>query len=758
MAIGMACAILLIIIIQFNLSSDRFRENSDCLFRVNERHFSNGKLEQTATTPTLLAATLKEKFPEIIRSTRFFSIANQFPKEDDIVEGRLSTVDQDFFEMFEIEFVQGNAKSALNRPYDIVLTEEMANRYFGNENPMGKTMAVWPNSIFTVTGVIKKQPLNSTLHLINSIISFESWKLKFKNIDTWASSNNMYTYIELKKGTDRKWVEKKIINTIQENSKDSNAEIFLQNVKRIALHSQEISNSGEWEHNLTYVKLEILSVFLFLIIASINFMNMTTAQTARRAKEIGVRKVAGASRRKIIFQFLGETLLIVFAAHIIAMIMAELMLPSLNTILYNELTINYKSVYLYLGLIALIAFCGLLAGIYPAFYLSSLKPLNIMKGVIDKNTGKTRLRRVLVIFQFVMSFLLIISTLIVRSQLGYIQNKNIGMNIQNICYFQYRDINYETLKKDLSNNPDILGISITSQNPIYNQETTNNLNWEGKNEGDQANFYILRTDEEYAKIFQPVIGMGRFFSSEFSMDNDAVVINESALKTMGFKDPIGKVVSYNGLNLKIIGVLKDFHFQPLYSRIEPMIILKLTPSESTGICNVRIKPNSMPSTDKYIREVLHSYHLDYPVNIGSPVSDYDWTYRMERVISSIVGSATFLAIIISCLGLVGLSTFMTLHRTKEIGIRKANGAKTIEIFAMLSKEYFSIITISFAIASPIAWYIMNIWLQSFAYKTNIGWWVFALAWIIVMVITLFTVGFQSYKTANKNPVEALRYE
>ena len=455
MAIGMACAILLVIIIQFNLSSDRFRKNSDCLFRVLERQDYNGKLEQSATTPTLLAATLKEKFPEIIRSTRFFTIGNQFPKEDDIVEGRLSTVDQDFFEIFEIEFVQGNAESALNRPYDIVLTEEMANRYFGNENPMGKTMAVWPNSIFTVTGVIKNQPRNSALHIINSIISFESWKLKFENIDNWASSDNIYTYIELKKGTDRKWVEKKIKNTIKENSKGSNAEIFLQNVKRIALYSQEISNHGELEHNLTYVKLEILFAFLFLLIAGINYMNMATAQTARRAKEIGLRKVAGASRRKIIFQFLGETLLIVFVAHIIAMILAELMLPSLNTVLYNNLSINYNSIYLYLGLIALIVFCGLLAGIYPAFYLSSLKPLNIMKGIVDKKTGKTRFRRVLVIFQFVMSFLLIISTLIVRSQLGYIQNKNIGMNIQNISYFPFKDISHETLKKDLSNNPDI---------------------------------------------------------------------------------------------------------------------------------------------------------------------------------------------------------------------------------------------------------------------------------------------------------------
>jgi putative ABC transport system permease protein len=754
MAIGMACAILLLMIVQNDLSYDKFRKNVDCLYRVYQRYNSNGKLIQTSLTPGALAANLKVEYPEIIRSSRYFDLWNSFPKEDDAVGGWLSTVDKDFLEMFNLEFVRGNAKNALNGPYNIILTEEMAQKYFGNVDPMGKPMTVWPNITFTVTGIIKKQPLNSFTRNLTCIISTEYIKIKsLDNTNSWKD-NNYLTLIELKEKANNKWVEQKIKRIIQENLKESDAEISLQNITRLHLDPINEDDTG----SLIYDKLCILVAFLFLLIACINFMNLSTAQSAKRVKEIGMRKVAGAGKRKIVFQFLGESLLLVFVAHIVAMILAELMLPGLNNILRSELSINYQSVGLYLGLIGLVLFCGILAGSYPALYLSSLKPLNIMKGNAIKNTGHGKFRRILVIVQFTLSCVFIICTLIVKSQVNYIENKNIGLDIKNVCSFYFKGIDQETFKKDLKKNPDILSVTFTSENPISTMDNTSEVAWEGKNESDKVKFNIMTSDEDYVNTFQLKIMEGRFFSSEFSTDATGAVINEEAAKILGFKNPIGKELSCKGSNLRIIGVLKDFHFQSLRSKISPLIIRKISPDSTQAGCNIRIKPGCIPSTSIYIRSIIKSYHLDYPINIGFLDSMNYEQFRFERAISTILGYTTLLAIIISCLGLVGLSTFMTLRRTKEIGIRKANGAKSNEIFSLLSKEYVLLVSISFIIASPVAWYMMKIWLQTFAYNVGISWLLYALAWVITIAITMLTVGFQSYKAASKNPVEALRYE
>jgi putative ABC transport system permease protein len=754
MAIGMACAILLLVIVQNDTSYDKFRKNADCLFRVYQRYHSDGKLIQTGYTPRAMAVALKEEYPEIIRYSRYFNVLNSFIKGDDAIEGRIAGVDKDYLEMFNLEFIRGSAKNALNGPYDIILTEEMAHKYFGSEDPMGKPMTVWPNVNFTVTGIIKKQPHNSFTNSLNSIISTDYLREKFPgNLDNW-SNNNIVTLIELKKGTDNKWVEQKIKKIIQKNLKGSDAEIFLQNITRFHL---EPINEGE-ANGYIIDKLCILIAFLFLLIACINFMNLSTAQSSRRAKEIAMRKVAGAGKRKIVFQFLGESLLLVFVAHVIAMILAELMLPGLNNILQNELAINYKSVGLYLGLISLVLFCGILAGSYPAFYLSSLKPLNIMKGDTTNNKGHTKLRRILVIAQFTLSCLLIICTLIVRSQINYLQNKNIGLDINNVCNFYFKGINQKSLKKDLKNNPDILSVSFTSNNPISIYENSTDVSWEGKNESDKVQFNIMTADEDYVNTFQIKIKEGRFFSSEFSTDATGAVINEKAAETLGFNDPIGKELSCNGSKLRIIGVLKDFHFQSLRFKISPLIITKISPDSTKCGCNIKIKPGCIPSTVRYIRSVIKSYHIEYPTNIEFLDFMNNKQFGLEQLIGTVLGYISLLAIIISCLGLVGLSTFVTLRRTKEIGIRKANGAKSNEIFSLLSKEYVSLVSISFILASPVAWYIMNRWLQTFAYNVGNSWLLYAVAWVIIIAITMLTVGFQSYKAASKNPVEALRYE
>ena len=449
-------------------------------------------------------------------------------------------------------------------------------------------------------------------------------------------------------------------------------------------------------------------------------------------------------------------MIIVLVAHAIAMIFVELLLPGFSNLIGKQLAINYESAGLYLGLISIVLFCGLLAGSYPAFYLSSLKPLNTIKGIINKNPGKAGFRRVLVIFQFSLSVLLIICTLIVESQLKYIQNKKPGLNIDNISYFQFSlGMQRETLKKDLSNNPDIVCETIAGENTFISRYSESGFNWAGKKEGDDALFQLLFVDEDYAKTFQLKLKEGRFFSNEFSTDNSAIVINEKAAEIIGFKDPIGEMLTNSqGLKLKIIGVVKDFHYQSLHTRIESLIMHM----GEGNFCFIRMKPERINSAVEYIRKTFKSYNLTYPLELKFLDDEYDKLYQTEQRMGKIFGYFSFLAIIISCLGLIGLSTFMILRRTKEIGIRKAHGAKSIEIFLLLSKEYFTMVIISFIIASPISWYVVNKWLQNFAYRTNIGWRVFALTGVMVMVIAMLAVGFQTYKASSKNPVEALRYE
>jgi len=762
MAIGMVSAILILLWVQDEWSYDRHFKNADDLYRIiQNENPSGGEVSLLAPTPGVLTRTLKEQYPEIIRSSRYEPHSElRLKKGDEFMhEKAVAAVDKDFLKMFNIEFVQGDINSALNEPHNAVITEEMAYKYFGFKDALGKTLQESLGYLVTVTGVVKK-PHNSHLQY-DFLVPIELLTERGAPLNDWHFL--CYNYIELKKGTDSKIFSNKIRDFIIKNTKGSNAEIFLQNVKKIHLFSSrkytfDIGGHGD----ITYVKIMSLIAVFILLIACINFMNLSTAQSARRAKEIGVRKVAGANKLKIIIQFLGESLLIVFVALVIAMIFVELLLPGFNNFNGKQLEVNYQSAGLYIGLITLVLFCGLLAGSYPAFYLSSLKPLDIMKGTITNNPGNMQFRRVLVIFQFSLSVILIICTVIVGNQLRYMQNINLGFNKDNIGYFQFPaapwDPKLKTLKKELINNPDILSVTrefINYENPLNIEGPSGGFNWTGKKEGDDVLFYNISADEDYAKTFQLEIKEGRFFSSEFSTDKTAIVINEQAAKILGFKDPIGEIITnHQGTKLNIIGVVKDFHFKSLHTKIEPLLIRI---GESNNFF-IRMKPENITSTIESVKKTYNSFKPDIPIEFHSLDDDFDKLYRSEQRISKILGYFSFLAIIISCLGLIGLSSFMTMRRTKEIGIRKINGAKSIEIFSLLSGEYIIWVMISIIIACPVAWYAMHRWLQNFAYRIDLSWWVFALSGVIALLIAFLTVSWQSYRAASKNPVEALRYE
>jgi ABC-type antimicrobial peptide transport system permease subunit len=756
MAIGMASAILILLWVQDEWSYDRHFENANELFRVIEnQNLPAGGSSLIVPVPGALAPALKEEYPEIIRAVRLCPNPLTLQKKGEFIEETVISTDKDFLKMFGVRFIRGDINTALDDPHSIVITEETAKKYFGNEEALGKTLASRGFNV-TVTGVVKSMPENSHIQF-NILIPVEWLSLLGAHTDGWNERFN--TYIELKKGTESKIVEAKIHDFIKRHNKESNSEIFLQNIKKVHLYSLGKYFADSYgTGDITYVRiLSMIAVFI-LIIACINFLNLSTAQSSRRAREIGVRKVAGANKRKIVFQFLGESLLIVLVAHVIAMILVELLLPGFNKLIGKQLSVNYQSAGLYIGLISVILFCGLLAGSYPAFYLSSLKPLDVIKGVINKNPGNTGFRRSLVIFQFSLSILLIICTLIVKMQLKYIQNKNLGFSKDNIGYFMFptrpSDPKLESLKKELINNPDILCVT-RAWNPFYNEGTMNGFSWAGKKEGDDVYFHMIGADVDYAKTYKLELKEGRFFSSEFSTDNTAIVINEEAAKILGFRNPIGEIITTSrGSKLHIIGVVKDFHIQSLHYKIGPLIMQ----IGSSNNFYIKMKPDKIISTVDFIKTTFKSFDPGLPIDFHFLDDDYDNLYRTERRMGKIFSYFSLLAIIISCLGLIGLSSFMTERRTKEIGIRKINGAKSNEIFSLLSREYIICVCISIIIACPIAWYAMNKWLQNFAYRIDITWVVFALAGIFALLIALLTVSWQSYRAASKNPVEALRYE
>jgi putative ABC transport system permease protein len=758
MAIGMACSIMILLWVQDEWSFDRHFKDADNIYRVLEKFISiDGNLYQEATTPSPLAVSLKEQYPEILRTSRYVESPISVLNGDDYVYERIALADDDFLKMFNIKFVKGDLNSALSNPNNIVLTEEMANKYFGHEDPLGKILKT-TGKPFTVTGVIKSLPLNS--HLQFDLLG--SYRLFGPENYQWDVHGGCFSYIEIKPGTDGQLVSDKIKNVVKNNVKGPggyNPEIFLQNIKDIHLNSSgkyayDVPGNGD----ITYVKILAIVAIFILIIACINFMNLATAQSSMRSKEIGMRKVTGSNKMKIILQFLGESLLIVFVAHIIGMILVEIFLPGFNNLTAKHLSVNYHNPEIYVSLISIVLICSLLAGAYPALYLSSLKPLNIIKGIISKNPGNAGFRRVMVILQFSLSVLLIICTLVVGSQLRYLQNKNLGLKLDQIVHIKFRPrVSGETLKADLIKNPDILSTTIAFPDFFDKDGTAQGFTWEGSKYTGDYYFGAIYTDIDFLKTFQLEMKDGRFFSNDFPGDTTALVVNEKAIEMLGFKDPVGRILTSGDTKYRIIGVIKNFHFKTLKSEIDPLAIVKLPP-RSSGNCYIKMKGGNIPSTVSYIMNLLKSYNLNAPLDFKFLNDEYDVLYRTEQRIGKILLYSSLLAIIISCIGLIGLSMFMTELRTKEIGLRKVNGARSFEIFFLLSKEYLILVMISILIACPIAWYAMNKWLHSYAYRTSLNPWFFAEVGLMVLFIALLTVGLQSYKATRKNPVEALRYE
>jgi ABC-type antimicrobial peptide transport system permease subunit len=759
LSIGLACTLAILLWVQDEKSYDMFHEDIQNLYRVVEnQYYGGGDLFPVAVTPSPLAKNLKDEYPEITHATRYKSTSSTIEKGDQTFSERSAYVDQDFFEIFTVNFLEGSKKDALNDLNSVVITKGLAEKYFTG-NPIGMTLRINKDQDFKVTGVINKFPDNSHINF-DLLLPAEQMKNLGFDLEQWGN-NWLYTYVKLHDNHKLKNINEKIINTIKDHNEGSVTDIYLQPVKEIHLYSAGKFTADVGGHgDIRYVNIFIVIAVAVLLIAIINFMNLTTAKSNIRAREIALKKVVGSGKIQLVSQFLVESIFLCLIAYILAVVLVDFFLPVFNDISGKKLSIPYFSLDFIIFSIAFILLVGLVSGSYPAFYLSSFKGVEILKGVQHRGRGASILRRILVVIQFSLSLFLIIGFLIISKQLDYLKNKKLGLDKDNVVYV-YLDgqmqKNSEVIKNELLQNPDIISATTSNQFPTSIANSSSGVDWEGKDPEEVILFHNLSVDPDYQKTFQLELTEGRFFSDDIPSDTLGVVINEQALSIMGLEDPIGSEIKFFGIDVRIIGVLKDFHFKSLHNRIEPLILFQRP--DRNYVMFLRINSQNIQESITYIENVYIRYSSDnrdfYYKFLNE---DYENLYNAEQRTGKIFQFFAILAIFISCLGLFALASFMAERRVKEIGIRKVNGAKTIDIIKLLTTDFSKLVLISFVLSAPVAWYIMIMWLENFVYKTNISIWIFVIAGILALVIALLTVGYQSVKAAIKNPVDALRYE
>ncbi len=759
LAIGMACCILILLWVQDELSFDRFHENADDIYRVlQDINFTDHSTTWTITQGPL-GPSLKEDFPEIIDATRITDRGFRLTYDDKSYDERVGMADGSILKMFTFPLVKGDPVTALSDPLSIVLTEVMAAKYFGDEDPIGKTIKADNKWDFQVTGVMKNVPRNSHLQF-DFLIPFIFGRELNYTVDHWGNSS-FRTYVQLPKGVPAQDVIQKISGYLFEKPTiEKDARLNLQPLTRIHLYSNYEYDSAHGD--ITYVMLFSIIAFFILLIACVNFMNLATARSANRAKEIGMRKVAGAHKADIIRQFYGESILLAFIALLLATILVWLLLPAFNNLAAKELSLDISgNLSILLGLLCIAMMTGIISGSYPAFFLSTFQPVMALKRFRLSGSKGSVFRKTLVVFQFSLTILLIICTIGVYNQLDYMRNRKLGYDKEHMIYFGMRgDIRekFETVKNELLQNPNILGVTASSNVPTYGYYFSNSLwRWEGQNPDEEILMRGVLIDLDYFKTFGMEIAEGRSFSKEFPTDTtEAIMVNEEAVKVMGMESPIGKRLSLQDRNLKIIGVVKNYHFRPLRQEIEPLILLYYP-----SYCRVlfaRLKSDEIPQTIGYIEDVWKRFAPGLPFNYNFLDEALDRLYRSEQRIGTLFRYFSILAILISCLGLLGLASFMAEQRTKEIGIRKVLGATVSNIVRLLSKEFTKWVIVANLFAWPVAYFALNKWLQTYAYKTNIALLSFILSGALALLIALVTVSYQSIKAALANPVDSLRYE
>ncbi len=773
LALGIACCLLISLYVYDEYSYDRFHANYDHIYRITEKQKQADGIYDVAVTPGPLAPALAKDFPDVQRATRVGRWSGL------LTQGRQSTqsdqmlfVDSSFFSLFSFPLLAGNVKSVFRGPDEVIFSETMAERVFGKnwpkKNVLGQSFKFNNEQTLTLVGVVQNPPSRS--HIQFEVLLPFKW---VESYDKWGNkwnSNNYHTYIQLRSapsGTPADPIAfgEKIKGQLKHYDAGNDAQLLLQPLSAIYLYSSFAFKTDFGKRSdITYVRIFVAVGLIVLLIAVINFINLATARASQRAKEVGVRKTVGAQRASLIGQFLGEALLMTGLAVAVALLIADVFMPLFNDVSGKDLRIPYQLPAFWLIIIGLTGIVSLLTGLYPAFFLSAFRPARVLKGIFNVQAGRG-FRQSLVVGQFVLSIVLAISTLIIYRQLGYMQNAKLGFDKSQLLYVRLAgDLRAKAmlLKDEIGRLPGVFKASVATTNLVdVSNETT--IEWQGQIPKDEFLITQMNIDADFMTMTGMSLAAGRNFSARITADTSSkygtYLINETAAKRMGWTPAValGKRVKFWGQEGSVIGVLKDFHFKPLRETINPFIF-RFRPKEFYFTLLVKTNPGTVSRTLADVTKLYKKLDPDHPISYGFVDQDLDAQYRAEQRTGRIILYFSILTVLVSCLGLFGLAAFTAEQRTKEIGVRKVLGASVSSIVALLAKDFLKLVLIALVIASPIAWWTMTKWLQNFAYKVGLDWWIFAGAGLLAMIITLLTVSFQSIKAALMNPVKSLRSE
>jgi ABC-type antimicrobial peptide transport system permease subunit len=765
LTVGLASAILICLWIQNEVSHDRFHPNMDRLYLLNNRDQNDAGVFVWNNTCKPLGPALQEGYPEVERVVRVNnSGANFLISHGDkhfSIHGNI--VDTGFFHMFNFPLIEGNPSTALNSVKNIVLTQQLARKLFGDEDPMGKTVRVDSTDYLTVAGIVKDLPVNTSFQF-EYLLPYSYWDKLYPNDHSWGNSNQL-TFVTLKPGASVAEFDKKVANIIISHMRPGEAsnKIFAQPYKNAWLYSN-VENGQYVGGRIDLVRMFSLIAIFILLIACINFTNLSTARSEKRSREVGIRKVSGALRSSLILQFIAESIMLALVAGILAVGIVQLSLPAFDEVVGSKLSIDYGNPYYWTGVLLFIVVTGVLAGVYPAFYLSSFQPVKVLKGSFKPVNTLLTPRKILVVLQFTFAIGLIICTIIVEGQVKYAQNRDAGYRRDNLAFvitFGEANKNYELIKRGLLSSGAATAVTRTSAPMTETWANSDGFVWNGSNIADRkAIFNLYSADNDFSSTMHLQLLQGRNIDyNSYKTDSTAVILNEAAVKIMRLKHPLGETIRniYGSTQLHVIGVAKDFILGSPYEQVQPMIIGG--PFVSFMVINFRISEH--PSYGENLakaEKVFLQYNPEYPFNVRFYDKEYMLKFADEQRVGTLVGLFAALTIFVSCLGLFGLAAYMAESRIKEIGIRKVLGASVSSITGLLSREFLRLVALSFLIASPVAWMVMHSWLKGYPYRIAIEWWVFAVTGLLTLTIALATVSFQAIKAALANPIRNLRSE
>jgi|WetSurMetagenome_2_1015567.scaffolds.fasta_scaffold10809_3 putative ABC transport system permease protein len=765
LAVGLAASLLILLWIQDELSFEKFNSNADSIYRVEEDQFYSGERYHVTVTPHPGGPVWKSKIPEIREQTRINLWLPRilFRQEDKLFfETSIAAVDSGFFNVFSFPMLMGDPETALKSPHSIVLTKKLADKYFGNTNPVGKTLTLDNKYQFIVTGVLKDLPKNS-MFSFSGLFPFSFLKEIGASDNNWGN-NSIFTYVLVDNGADITAVNKKLTDIVVENEPETTTKYSLFPLLDIHLHGQ--FGFKETKGPVIVVTIFTLIAIFILLIACINFINLSTAKASGRGKEIGIKKVAGADQFSMIVQFMLESLLLVAVAMILALILLGLSLGLFNNISGKSFILSdliqgkFILSYLIVGFLA-----GLISGIYPALYLSSFKPVVVLKGETIAGKGSGRLRQFLVVVQFTLSILIAIAAVFMYKQLRFLQEKELGFDKENLICITMPDNmkpKYSSIKNELLKETLIQGVTASMWNPTSMGSNSGGASWDGKDPDKQVLIGTNGIDYDYMKTLNMEVISGRDFSKDFPSDmakdtTGNFLINEEVVRLMNIGDPVGKNFRFMGLNGTIVGVMKNFHFKGADQAIEPMAFA-LAPYMYLRVILIRLTPGNVPASLKVVEKAWKDIVPEYPLDYSFVDQDYDNLFKVQMRLTSLLKYFTVLAVIIACLGLYGLSSYSAERRTNEVGIRKVMGAGSLNVIFTLSKEFLILVGISIVIAVPLGWIIVGNLLKQFAYRIDLSIIVFLGIAIGAIVVAMLTISFQAYKASGINPAEALKVE